>query len=37
MEPETSLPYSQVPATRPYAEPTPCSPHEPLRLPEDPF
>jgi hypothetical protein len=26
MEPEGSLPYSQVPATRPYPEPTPSSP-----------
>jgi hypothetical protein len=36
MEPESSLPYSQVPATRPYPEPTPSSPHDPLQLPEDP-
>jgi hypothetical protein len=36
MEPEGSLPYSQVPATRPYPEPTPSSPHDPLQLPEDP-
>src|SRR5215510_15502951 len=28
MEPEGSLPYSQVPATRPYPEPTPSSPHD---------
>jgi hypothetical protein len=35
MEPESSLPYSQVPATRPYPEPTPSSPHYPLQLPED--
>jgi hypothetical protein len=28
MEPEGSLPYSQVPATCPYPEPTPSSPHE---------
>jgi hypothetical protein len=33
MEPEGSLPYSQVPATRPYPEPTPSSPHDPLQLP----
>jgi hypothetical protein len=32
MEPESSLPYSQVPATRPY----PSSPHDTLQLPEDP-
>jgi hypothetical protein len=37
MEPEISLPYSQVPATRPYPEPTPFSPHVSLQLPEDPF
>src|SRR5215475_9796767 len=36
MEPESSLPYSQVPATRPYPEPTPSSPHDSLQLPEDP-
>ena len=35
MEPESSSPYSQVPATRPYPEPTPSSLH-PLPLPEDP-
>jgi hypothetical protein len=29
MEPEGSLPYSQVPATRPYPKPTPSSPHDP--------
>jgi hypothetical protein len=29
MEPEGSLPYSQVPATRPYPEPTLSTPHEP--------
>jgi hypothetical protein len=33
MEPEGSLPYSQVPATHPYPEPTPSSPHDPLQLP----
>ena len=27
MEPESSLPYSQAPATCPYPEPTPSSPH----------
>jgi hypothetical protein len=36
MEPEGSLPYSQVPATRPYPEPTPSCPHDPLQLPEHP-
>ena len=36
MEPESSLPYSQVPATSPYPEPTPSIPHNPLPLPEDP-
>ena len=36
MEPESSLPYLQAPATRPYPEPTPSSPHNPLPLPEDP-
>jgi hypothetical protein len=30
MEPEGSLPYSQVPATCPYPEPIPSSPHDPL-------
>ena len=35
MEPEGSSPYSQVPATCPYPEPTPSSLH-PLPLPEDP-
>jgi hypothetical protein len=36
MEPESSLPYTQVPATRPYPEPTPSSPHDSLQLPEGP-
>src|SRR5215469_1961435 len=36
MEPESSLPHSQVPAICPYSEPTPSSPHNPLPLPEDP-
>ena len=36
MEPESSLPYSQAPATCPYPEPTPSSPHNPFALPEDP-
>ena len=35
MEPESSSPYPQVLATRPYLEPTPSSPHDPLQLPED--
>jgi hypothetical protein len=30
MEPEGSLPYSQVPATCPYPEPTASIPHDPL-------
>jgi hypothetical protein len=33
MEPEGSLPYSQVPATCPYPETTPSSPHDPLQRP----
>jgi hypothetical protein len=37
METESSLPYSQVPATCPYPEPTPPSPHNPLQRPEDQF
>jgi len=36
LEPERSSPYPQVPATCPYPEPTPSSPHNPLPLPEDP-
>jgi hypothetical protein len=36
MEPEGSLPYSQVPATRPYPKPTSSSPHHPFQLPEHP-
>jgi hypothetical protein len=36
MEPEIPSPYPQVPATCPYPEPTPSSPHDPLQLPEDP-
>ena len=34
MEPEGSLPYSQAPATCPYPEPTPSSPHNSFPLPE---
>ena len=36
MEPESSSLYPQVPATPPYPEPIPSSPHDPLQLPEDP-
>jgi hypothetical protein len=36
MELESSSPYPQEPATCPYPEPTPSSPHNPLQLPEDP-
>jgi hypothetical protein len=36
MEPESSLPYPQVPATCPYPEPAPSSNHNPLPLPGDP-
>jgi hypothetical protein len=36
MEPEGSLPHSQVPATCPDPEPTPSSSHNHLQLPEDP-
>src|SRR5215471_1787438 len=36
MEPESSLPHPQVPATRPYPEPTPSNPHDSLQHPEDP-
>ena len=36
LEPEGSSPYSQVPATCPYPEPTTSSPHNSLPLPEDP-
>jgi hypothetical protein len=35
MKPEGSLPYSQVPATCPYSEPTPSSPHNSLQLYEN--
>jgi hypothetical protein len=31
MEPESSSPYPQVPATCPYPEPTPSSPHDTLQ------
>ena len=37
MEPECSLPHSQVPASRPYPQPARSSPHPPhIPLPEDP-
>jgi hypothetical protein len=36
MEPEGYLPYSQVPATCPYPQPTPSSPHNPRQLPKHP-
>jgi len=36
MEPEGSLPQSQMPATCPYPEPAPFSPHPHIPLPEDP-
>jgi hypothetical protein len=35
MELEISLPFPQEPATCPYPEPTPSSPHDSLQLPED--
>jgi hypothetical protein len=37
METESSILYLQVPATCPYPELTPSSPHNPLQLPENPF
>jgi hypothetical protein len=36
MEPEGSLPYSQVPATCPYPQLTLSSPHNTLQHSEDP-
>ena len=36
MEPQSSLPYSQAPATCPYPEPTPSSPHNPFPQTQDP-
>ena len=36
MEPESSLPQSQVPATCPYPVPARSSPHPYIQLPEDP-
>ena len=36
VEPKSPSPYPQVPATCPYPEPTPSSPHDPLQLSEDP-
>jgi hypothetical protein len=32
MEPESSLPYTQVPATRPYPEPAPSSPQNTISI-----
>jgi len=37
MEPEGSLPHSQVPATCPYPEPARFSPYPHIPLPEDPL
>ena len=37
MEPENTLPYSEAPATRPYPEPTPSSPHNSFPLPKNPL
>jgi hypothetical protein len=34
--PDSSSPYSQAPATCPYPEPNPSSPHNPFPLPQDP-
>ena len=36
MEPEGSLPHSQVPSTCPYPEPARSSPYTRILLPEDP-
>jgi len=36
MEPEGSLPHSQVPATCPYPEPARIGPYTHIPLPEDP-
>jgi len=37
MEPEGSLPHSQVPDTRPYPAPARSSPYPNTLLPKDPF
>jgi hypothetical protein len=37
MEPESSLPHSQVPAIWPYPEPPRSSPYLHIPLPEDPY
>jgi hypothetical protein len=37
MELESSSPYPQVPATRPYPEPTPSTPHDPLQPAKKPY
>ena len=34
MEPESSIPYTQVPATSPYPAPTPSSSNNPSQLPK---
>jgi len=36
MEPEGSLPHSQVPATRPYPETARSNPYPHIQLPDDP-
>jgi hypothetical protein len=36
MEPEGSLPQSQMPATCPYPEPAQSSPHPQIPIPDDP-
>ena len=37
MEPEGSLPQSQVPSNCPYSEPDQSGPYPHILLPEDPF
>ena len=37
MDPEGSLPHSQVPATCPYSKPARSSPYPHIPLPEDPY
>ena len=37
MEPESSLPHSQVPTTCPYYKPARSSPYPHIPLPEDPY
>jgi hypothetical protein len=36
LEPDVSLPHSQVPATRPYPKPAPSGPFAHIPFPEDP-